>query len=140
MAKAGLPVHGVRLGDPNYCDVTGNAVECAVDYLKANEYLDAVVCYELSEAIAIHAAARELRRKMPEALDICVFHERETHADIGLVMNTVIIPFREVGQCAADLLMASVEGHEDAQPMAIPYTRMHVAASQRIVPLITRPV
>jgi LacI family transcriptional regulator len=126
MTSAGLSARRMRVGFPNYCDRRGNGIECVGEFLEEFPDVSAVVCYGIAEATALHVCVAREGRRVPDDLAIMVFHEREAHSSIGLPMDTLIIPFKEVGQEAVDLVSDVLEGNgADAPSRSVSYSMMY---------------
>lgn len=100
-----------REWERNYAtgDVFGG-LDMARDFLRHNKDCTAVVCYELSEAVTLRAAAAEAGRRVPEDVKLVAFHEREVRSHAGIELPTMLIPFYEVGYSAAQMLLRISEG------------------------------
>lgn len=120
MNEAGLPADRslpmVRSGD-SHCGL----IEAA-RYLDAFTDCDAVICYEHAEAVALHAVALQRGMRIPEDVELLAFGVAEMHSSIGLYIPTAVIPFREVGTAASDMLIRRIESGRGREPArAIPY-------------------
>jgi len=124
MRQAGLDFSPSQVGDVRFSDIAGNAVDCACDFLGAHKGLDAVVCYGLKDVIAIRTAAAQMGIRVPDDLDLIVFNEREAHAQVGWPTHTMIIPFKQVGARAADMVLDLIDQGDGAGPAAVPYEHL----------------
>ena len=82
----------------------------------------AVVCYEYEEAICLNVAAERMGRKVPDTLEIVGFHEREIRANSGLSIPTAIIPFRDLGTHAVEMVRLMIDsGDRNIPSVAVPF-------------------
>jgi DNA-binding LacI/PurR family transcriptional regulator len=96
-------------------------------FLKSFPDVEAVVCYEYEEAICLALAAERLGIRTPENLDIIGFHEREIRSHSCVPIPTAIIPFRQVGAQAVEMLWQMINSKVmEAPSVAVPYTSILV--------------
>jgi LacI family transcriptional regulator, galactose operon repressor len=99
----------------------GRAPERAMRLLNRPDRPTAVVCYEKHEAVAMWTAAAALGIRVPEELSIIAFSCDRIRNQTGLPVTTMIVPFKEVGQQAVQMLWGAIEGggeEKPAQPIA----------------------
>ena len=89
--------------------------------------VDAVLCYEMEEAVCIAYAAERRGIRVPQQLEVVSFSERDVRGNTGLAIPTVLIPFQEVGRCAVEMLEVMIEdGNREVPSVAVPYKNMVV--------------
>jgi LacI family transcriptional regulator len=108
MAAAGLPTREWERDYPG--EALFGAEKMAAEFMDVCGDCTAAVCYEVSEAVTLHAAAARCGRRVPEDLKIVAFHEREVRSHTGLEIPTMLIPFYEIGYSAATMLMRISDG------------------------------
>lgn len=139
LAHLGLPDDIVRLGCEEYCDRSGNGPLCAERFLTDHPGIDAVICYELAEAIAISLAASKLGMRVPQDLSVIVFNEREAHGNTSLCIDTMMIPFKAVGEAAIRFAHELVEREtENPEALCVPYTQFYDACAGAMVDISAR--
>ncbi len=97
-----------------------DAVPYARRFLERYPDMTGVVTYKIELAISLREAAALTGRL--NDLSIVCFHEREFHAATGIPMPTLVIPFRKVGETAAEMVEALIRKPD--RPMrsrAVPY-------------------
>lgn len=139
MESAGLSASRSRLGYTVYSDKLNNSVDCAESFIKEFPDVDGIVCYRIVDAIAMHAAMCRRGMRLGEDLDLIVFHEREIHSNTSIPMHTMIIPFKQVGIEAVNMIMATLEGGPEAEGATIvPYTSVYSITDGTTLPVIAR--
>lgn len=139
MKSAGLPAHRVRMGCSEYCDKLGNSVSCASSFLEEFADVNAVVCYGLIEAVAMHAAIYQSGKRIGEEIDLIVFNEREAHANIGVPLHTMLIPFKQVGLEAVNMVMELRDsGSTCNDSLVVPYSHVFSATELATLPVAYR--
>jgi DNA-binding LacI/PurR family transcriptional regulator len=99
-------------------------VDDAKAYLHANPEMTAVVVYKIEMASALREAAHRLGRI--DDLQLVLFHEAEFHANMSFRLPTLIIPFREVGVAAADMVQQLIDHHKvRPRSIAVPYAQFY---------------
>ena len=107
MRGRGLETHRCR----NYDQTEGvpSTIDAAGRFLADFADLDAVVCYEQREALALQVAALRRGIRVPEDLLIIGFHETPIDSAVGLPIPTVVIPFIELGRAATRMTAALLD-------------------------------
>lgn len=94
-------------------------------FLEAFKDVDAVLCYELEEALSLLLAALRRGLRVPEDLMILSYHEDEIRASTGVPIPTVIIPFFQLGEAAARMMAIMLDSGTLAAPRtAVPFTQI----------------
>ena len=100
----------------------------ATAFLQEFKDVDAVLCYEYAEAIALIVAAERLGRRVPEDLEVVSFGERSVRTTSGLPVPTLVVPFHAVGQAAVAMLVTLTEGGDQFVPsVVVPYDPVRTA-------------
>jgi len=108
----------------SYIEPLANS-EDGVNFLNAHRGIDAVVCYEMPEAVAMIMAAVRLGLRVPDDLLVVAFHESWIYAEVGFSIPTAIIPFGGVAIAAVKMLNQLVASRTSHQPMVrVPYTNV----------------
>ena len=125
-------------GAAGYRPAGGNGPALLAGFLEANPRLDAVVCYSLPEASALLLAAAARGLRVPENLSVVVFSDKVAHAATGIPIDTLIVPFRDVGEAAVEMADAMITGGGDRRPGArvVPYRRFYHADRDAVVDLL----
>lgn len=126
MRDAGLAHDRVLTGDATYHGSLGNGEKIVDAFLAQHPTLDAVVCYSLPEAGSVSLAAAKRGIGVPEDLRVVVFNHELAHAQTGVPADTMLVPFKQVGQQAVDMLSAMGRGDENRRPPAIPVAYQHI--------------
>jgi DNA-binding LacI/PurR family transcriptional regulator len=120
-AKIDAQCHLEPLGQPGDAPMT--VIERAEVFLERFPNLEAVVCYEQEEAACLTMAAERRGIRIPDKLQILGFCERDIHGNTGLPIETVPIPFHDVGKAAITLLRAMIESGDYHLPsVSVPYS------------------
>jgi len=91
-------------------------------FLNAFPDLDAVLCYELEEAICLQLAVERRGKRVPDSLEIAGFHEREIRSSSGLSIPTAIIPFYDTGGHAVKMVREMIDtNNRDVPSVAVPF-------------------
>ena len=84
--------------------------------------LQAVVCYELEEAVCMQMAAECLGLKPGKDFAIIGYAEREIRSTTALSIPTLIVPFHELGCRAVEMLELMIETHrQDVDSVQVPF-------------------
>jgi LacI family transcriptional regulator len=111
----------------SYDDPNRAAYPRAEIFLKTFPDVQAVVCYEMEEAVSLLVAAERMGRRIPDDLEIVGFSERHIRAQLGLSIPTVMIPFQTAGQRAVDMLEQMIKtGRRDIPSVAVPFDAVSV--------------
>lgn len=124
MSAANLPAHRhlPLLGNRTEALQPAAAMARARDFLERFADADAVVCYEHEEAICMMVAAERIGRRVPDTLEIVGFHEREIRSNSGLSIPTAIIPFRDLGAHAVEMVRQMIDsGDREIPSVAVPF-------------------
>jgi LacI family transcriptional regulator len=82
----------------------------------------AIIAYTHHEARAIWSAALSLGLRLPEDLALIAIHDAPL-LDMGVAIDTVVIPEREMGRLAVEMLVRRLETQGDFEPaVALPPT------------------
>ena len=135
LAEAGVPADRRLLGVPGYRRSDGRAIEHAAAFLTDHPDVTSVVCYGALEASALLLAAAGLGRRVPEDLHVLTYNFKLYHAEYGVALDTLVVPFAEVGRRAVGLLNEIITGDADRQAagVAVPYERLYRAAERDTV-------
>lgn len=84
----------------------------------------AVICYEQQEAVCVYAAAMGAGLSVPSDLSIVSFGADVLRDRIGLPIDTLVVPFEELGRRAMEKVVALIGGQdtESSTTQAIPFT------------------
>ena len=137
LAQAGLACDAVLAGSLDYVDASGNGEQLVSAFLDAHPKLDAVVCYSLPAAGALYLAAARRGLRVPDDLRIVVFNHQVAHAQTGIPMDTMLVPFKQVGEQAVEAVMHMVDDESTRRPPAIcvPYESVYIADQRKEVRL-----
>ena len=116
-------------GAMGYRSASGNGPTLIGAFLEEEPRLDGIVCYSMQEAMALLLAAGRSGIRIPEDLAVVVFHDKVAHAITGFPLDTLIIPFRNVGEAAVEMADAMVTGNGNRRPdaVAVPYRGLYRA-------------
>jgi LacI family transcriptional regulator len=95
----------------------------------------AVLCYEMEEAIPLWVACSERGIKLPADLDILAFHETPIESETAIPVRTVIVPFKQVGIEAANMMNQMIEtGQRELPSIAVPYAEIETDRPITLLP------
>lgn len=137
MEEAGLDSDAVLLEAVTDWDTKGNGEQMMDAFLEAHADLDAVVCYSLPEAGMLCFAAAKRGIRLPDDLRVVVFNHEVAHAQTGIPVDTMMVPFKQVGMQAVDMVMEMVNDGSTRRPLAVcvPYETIYIADRCELVPL-----
>ncbi len=129
LQEAGMPPLRPVVGEAAFDRGSGRGVEMAEALLATRGGLDAVVCYDLPEALSIYMAAVRRGLRIPDDLRLVVFSDKVVHAITGTPMDTVMVPFKAVGLRAVKMLNVMIEGPDRRRipGESVPYKQIFVA-------------
>lgn len=122
-------MHALELPSHRHLDLKVAAGSSAMPVLeRARMFLQtfgdvqAVVCYEMEEAVCMRVAAEGLGRVVGKDVMILAYAEREIRTTTGLDIPTLIVPFNEVGRRAVEMLETIIDTHrQDVPSVAVPF-------------------
>lgn len=124
-------------GAAGYRPAAGNGPALIEAFLDATPEADGMICYSLQEAGALLLVAAKRGIRVPEDLKVVVFHDQVAHAMTGMPLDTLIVPFREVGEAAVKMADAMVTGDGERRLSAtvVPYRRFYRAERDEVLDL-----
>lgn len=136
--EAGVTPVCIFEGDESYRGGLGNGPAIMGDLLLKYNSLDAIICYSMFEALAVSMAAARMGLRVPDDVRIIVFNHRLAHAQTGIPVDTLLVPFQEVGQHAVQMLHGMINGELDqrAPHQAVAYQQLYTADTQTLKPLV----
>jgi DNA-binding LacI/PurR family transcriptional regulator len=127
MKALGLPSHRHLdlVAGPGIAQVP--VLQRAEIFLKEFPDVQAVLCYEMEEAVCMAYAAERHGMRVPQQVEVMAFSERDVRGNTGLSIPTVSIPFMEVGREAVEMLRVMIEeGNREVPSVAVPYGHVTV--------------
>lgn len=132
--ERGLSPRRRLLGVPGFQRRTSMGVGVVGDFLDRHADLDAVVCYGPAETSLLVTAAALRGRRVPDDLRVLSFNDKLVHAELGVPIDTLVVPFKQIGERAVEMLYGIVDGNGGRRPEAarVPYGRLYVADKQEM--------
>ena len=122
MKAANLESHRYLELSPSDDDRHMDVLQRAEFFLRRFPDVQGVICYESEEAVCLTATAKSLGIRVPNQLKVMGFNERVIRGNTGLPIETIEIPFYEVGQQCVKMLHSMIESQDSELPsVAIPY-------------------
>jgi LacI family transcriptional regulator len=98
LAQAGLPqAKMIAAPDAMGNEINQSALPTMVDFLKQADRPTAIICRGQADAVCAYAAAMQLGLRVPEDLSIVTFNDKPILSVCALPIDTLIIPFLELG-------------------------------------------
>lgn len=134
LSRAGHKLCCVLDGDERYEGHLGNGEQVVSELLDNHIKLDAVVCYSLTEALAVYLASIRRGLNVPDDLRIVVFNHQLAHSQTGVPIDTVIVPFKRVGLHATQMLRSMIDkGAKRPRSQAISYRQLYAADRREMI-------
>jgi len=140
LKDAGLGGDRMLFGHADYERAKGNGIALVDAFLDQHKDLDAVVCYSMMEAVVLFVAATLRGIKVPDDLHPVVFHHQAAHAETGVPMDTMVIPFKQVGLQAVQMLNGMIDAGAPRRVEArcLPYQQLYRAAEDSYEDLVAK--
>ncbi len=134
---SGLDPRRRLVGTHHFRLASGESRPIAEQFLAKHKDVQAIVCYGIGEAMSLLAAAERMGRRVPDDLHLVVFHFKVAHADMAIPIDTMIVPFKQVGLRAVQLLERITDGGSGRRPDAVevPYDTIYQADVDATRPL-----
>lgn len=106
-----------------------HGLKLATEFLDQHPDTDGIACYGIAEANALHTASCRKGKQIPDDLKVIVFDHQVAHALTGIAMDTLIVPFKQVGIQAAEMMHTMTEDDGPRRPGAaiVPYEKLYRA-------------
>ncbi|MEM1099046.1 MAG: LacI family DNA-binding transcriptional regulator [Planctomycetota bacterium] len=93
-------------------------LEWAAAFIDQLGPFDGVACYGTAEASALHSVLSSHRSHTPRDVRMIVFNHQVAHAHTGIAMDTLLIPMKEVGVEAVQMIQGMITEESPRRPSA----------------------